>query len=257
MSNMAKPNVATNDYTTEQKIIFLYELQQIESKIDEINFIKGALPSEVANLEDEVEGLTTRLAGIVSKIEALSKSSKATKDSIEDSKALIKKYTEQNNNVRNNREYESISKEIEYQELEIELAEKNIKEFAIESKEKKSQTEGVKSRLNDKEISLNEKKKELEIIDAETSVEIEELRVKAKAISDKIDERLITAFNKIRSSMKNGVAVATVKRNACSGCFNRIPPQRQLDIRMSKKIIVCEYCGRILVSDLIDEEIEG
>lgn len=253
MSNMVKSNVAINDYTTEQKIIFLYELQQIESKIDEINFIKGALPSEVASLEDEVEGLGTRLANIVSKIEALTKSSKATKDSIEDSKALIKKYTEQQNNVRNNREYESISKEIEYQELEIELAEKNIKEFAAESKEKKSQTEGVKSRLNDKEISLSEKKKELEIIDAETSVEIEELTVKSKAISEKIDERLIIAFNKIRKSMKNGVAVATVKRNACSGCFNRIPPQRQLDIRMSKKIIVCEYCGRILVSDLIEE----
>lgn len=254
MSNTDKQNVGTTDYTTEQKIIFLYELQQVQSNINEINFIKGALPSEVSDLEDEVEGLKTRLVNIVNKVDELTKSSKAAKENIENAKALIKKYGEQQQNVRNNREYESISKEIEYQQLEIELAEKQIKDYSAESKEKKVPVETVKVTLADKEFSLNEKRSELEMIDSETVAEIKALQLQSDAISVKIDERLLIAFNKIRKSMKNGVAVATVRRNACSGCFNRIPPQRQLDIRLSKKIIVCEYCGRILVSDLLNEQ---
>lgn len=254
MSKTAKPIEDSVEYTTEQKIIFLYDLQQIESCIDEINFVKGALPTEVADLEDDIEGLRTRLANVVEKIDEINKSSKAAKESIEDAKVLTAKYTEQQNNVRNNREYESISKEIEYQGLEIELAEKHIKEFSAEVKERKVQLEAVKIKLNDKEIALREKQEELRLINEETASEIEALEAKAAVISVKIDERLLSAFNKIRKSMKNGVAVATVKRNACSGCFNRIPPQRQLDIRMSRKIIVCEYCGRVLVSDLLNEE---
>lgn len=256
MSNTETQNVAGNDYTTEQKIIFLYELQQVQSKIDEINFIKGALPSEVADLEDDIAGLKTRLENIVVRVDELSKSSKAAKENIENAKALIKKYSEQQQNVRNNREYESISKEIEYQELEIELAEKQIKDFSVEAKEKKVPVDTVKMNLADKEFALNEKRTELNMIDAETSSDVEELQSKSDTIAVKVDERLLIAFNKIRKSMKNGVAVATVRRNACSGCFNRIPPQRQLDIRLSKKIIVCEYCGRILVSDLLNEDSE-
>ncbi len=255
MTNTAKQNVAS-DYTTEQKIVFLYDLQKLESKIDEINFIKGELPAEVADLEDEVEGLKTRIANLVAKIDELSKASKASKESIEESKSLIKKYSEQQNSVRNNREFESISKEIEYQELEIELAEKHIKEFSVEVKDKKSKIEIEKAKLADKELSLKEKQQELAKIDEETAGEIAELEAKAKVLSAKIEDRLLNAFNKIRANMKNGVAVATVKRNACGGCFNRIPPQRQLDIRMSKKVIVCEYCGRILVSDLLEDSAE-
>ena len=166
------------------------------------------------------------------------------------------KYVEQQNNVRNNREYESLSKEIEFQELEIELSEKHIKEYSVEVKEKKVTLDGVKAKLADKEIAVKEKRTELEMIDAETSADVEELTAKAKQVAVNVDERVLVAFYKIRQGMKNGVAVATVKRNACSGCFNRIPPQRQLDIRMSKKIIVCEYCGRILVSDLLNSDTE-
>ncbi len=256
MTNQENKKVVTNDYTTEEKIVFLYELQQIESKIDQINFIKGELPAEVKDLEDEVEGLKTRLANVTVKVDEFSKMSKSKKEAIENAKLLITKYTEQQNNVRNNREYESISKEIEYQELEIELCEKHVKEYSAEAKEKKSTLEGIKSKLADKEVALKEKRDELDMIDAETMADVEELTAKTKQVSVKIDERVLIAFNKIRKSMKNGVAVATVKRNACSGCFNRIPPQRQLDIRMSKKIIVCEYCGRILVSDLLNSDAE-
>ena len=256
MSNQENKNVVNNDYTTEQKIVFLYELQQIESKIDQINFIKGELPAEVADLEDELEGLRTRLANVIAKIDELTKKSKAEKESVENSKLSMAKYVEQQNNVRNNREYESLSKEIEFQELEIELSEKHIKEYSVEVKEKKVTLDGVKAKLADKEIAVKEKRTELEMIDAETSADVEELTAKAKQVAVNVDERVLVAFYKIRQGMKNGVAVATVKRNACSGCFNRIPPQRQLDIRMSKKIIVCEYCGRILVSDLLNSDTE-
>lgn len=252
MNKTVKNTTLGTDYTTEQKIVFLYELQQLKSKVDQINFIKGELPTEVQDLSDDVEGLKTRLANINTKIEDLNKSSRAAKEGIENAKALIKKYTEQQNNVRNNREYESISKEIEYQELEIELCEKHIKEFSAETKEKKASIDSVKERLADKEQSLKEKKEELDVIDSETAIEVLELEQKMESISQKIDARLLTAFENIRNSMKNGLAVVTVKRDACGGCFNRIPAQRQLDIRMSKKVIVCEYCGRILVSDLIE-----
>lgn len=238
----------------EENIVSLYKLQQIKSKVDEINRIKGELPFEVQDLSDEVEGLQTRLENLTSRIEELTRLTKESKVEIESANALIKKYQEQQNNVRNNREFESISKEIEYQELEIQLLEKHIKQYAEEQKEKKGTIESVNAVLADKKIAYKEKKEELDTIDKETAKDIQMYDKQADELAEDIDERLLIAFNKIRSIMKNGLAVVTVKRDACSGCFNRIPPQRQLDIRMSKKLIVCEYCGRILVSDELEAE---
>lgn len=238
----------------EENIVSLYKLQQIKSKVDEINRIKGELPYEVQDLSDEVEGLQTRLENLTSRIEELTRLTKESKAEIESANALIKKYQEQQNNVRNNREFESISKEIEYQELEIQLLEKHIKQYAEEQKEKKGTIESVNAVLADKKIAYKEKKEELDTIDKETAKDIQMYDKQADELSEDIDERLLIAFNKIRTIMKNGLAVVTVKRDACSGCFNRIPPQRQLDIRMSKKLIVCEYCGRILVSDELEAE---
>lgn len=240
--------------SVEENIISLYKLQQIKSKVDEINRIKGELPYEVQDLSDEVEGLQTRLENLNSRIEELVRLSKESKVEIEAANALIKKYQEQQNNVRNNREFESISKEIEYQELEIQLLEKHIKQYVEEQKEKKATIESVNAVLADKKIAYKEKKEELDTIDKETSKDIEMYDKQAETVAEDVDERLLLAFNKIRSIMKNGLAVVTVKRDACSGCFNRIPPQRQLDIRMSKKLIVCEYCGRILVSDELEQQ---
>ena len=254
MTTGNKKAAETADFSTEEKIIALYELQKIESQIDEINRLKGELPFEVQDLEDDVAGLDTRLKNLAAEIEELNRSTKQKKEEIELAKTKITKYEEQQNNVRNNREYESLSKEIEYQKLEIELCEKRIKEFTAEIKNKKKAIEESKTTLAERKIDLAAKKEELESIDAETAKEVETLNKKAETVSAKIDDRLLSAFKKIRAGMHNGLAVVKVKRDACGGCFNRIPPQRQLDIRMSKKIIVCEYCGRILVSDLIDEE---
>ena len=254
MTTGNKKAAETTDFSTEEKIIALYELQKIESQIDEINRLKGELPFEVQDLEDDVAGLDTRIKNLAAEIEELNRSTKQKKEEIELAKTKITKYEEQQNNVRNNREYESLSKEIEYQKLEIELCEKRIKEFTAEIKNKKKAIEESKTTLAERKIDLAAKKEELESIDAETAKEVETLNKKAETVSAKIDDRLLSAFKKIRAGMHNGLAVVKVKRDACGGCFNRIPPQRQLDIRMSKKIIVCEYCGRILVSDLIDEE---
>ncbi|CDN32180.1 Hypothetical protein BN938_2107 [Mucinivorans hirudinis] len=244
---------AIADLTTEEKIVTLYKLQQIDSKMDDINFIKGELPLEVADLEDVIEGYQTRISNLNAEIENLSKEGKSKKEEIENCKALIAKYEEQQKEVRNNREYESFSKEIEYQKLEIELCEKRIKEFSAESKAKKKIAEELKEQLEGRKVDLANKKEELATIENETAAEVAELEKQAGALAAKIDERLLSAYKRIRQNVRNGLAVVTVKRDACGGCFNRIPPQRQLDIRMGKKVIVCEYCGRVLVSDLIEE----
>jgi predicted nucleic acid-binding Zn-ribbon protein len=243
----------TPDYSIEEKIIALYELQQIDSQIDEINHLKGELPLEVRDMEDEVAGLETRIGHLTEEYDQLLALIKKRKDEIETSKAAIAKYTEQQNNVRNNREFDSLSKEIEFQNLEIELSEKRIKEATADSKFKKKLVDDAREILEGRRIDLNNKKAELEKIDAETAAEMETLRAKSTAASVKIDDRLRTAYGRIRSNVRNGLAVVAIKRDACGGCFNRIPPQRQFDIRMNKKIIVCEYCGRILVSDLLEE----
>ena len=198
------------------------------------------------DLEDEIAGLETRIANITSEIDGLTASTKQRKEEIEQAKTLIAKYEHQQDNVRNNREFDSLSKEIE-------LCEKKIKEYSADSKVKKKMIEDAQAIVADRKIDLAAKKAELESIDQETAKEIESLAVQSETAAVKIDSRLLAAYKRIRENVHNGLAVVTVKRDACGGCYNRIPPQRQLDIRMNKKIIVCEYCGRILVSNLLDE----
>lgn len=237
------------DYSMQEKILALYELQKIDSKIDGINKVKGELPLEVQDLEDEMAGMKTRIEHINAEIEELNSLTKQRKREVDQAKIMIGNYKEQQNNVRNNREYDAISKEIEYQELEIELAEKRLKEYAGGIKAKKLQLEEAENQMKEREADLAAKKAELEGIEAETTPLVEEYGVQEAQAKEKIDERLLAAYERIRRNVRNGLAVVTVKRDACGGCFNRIPPQRQADIRQGKKIIVCEYCGRILVAD--------
>lgn len=245
--------VDTNDYSMEEKIISLYELQKVDSKIDEINKLKGELPLEVKDLEDELEGLQTRLNNVKEEIDNLNLQTKQRKDEIEQSKTLIARYEEQQNNVRNNREFDSLSKEIEYQKLEIELSEKKLKEYSAEIKVKKKVLEDTEAVIADRTIDFDNKKGELESIDNETASEMEALKAQEVKAAGKIDERMLSAYQRIRKNVRNGLAVVTIKRDACGGCFNRIPPQKQSDIRTNKKIIICEYCGRVMISDLLDE----
>ena len=247
---MATKNKAAEvDYSMEEKIMALYELQQIDSKIDEINKIKGELPLEVQDLEDEIAGLRTRIANIGGEIEELNGLTRQRKREVEEANALIAKYEEQQNNVRNNREFDALAKEIEYQKLEIDLAGKRLKEYSAAVKVKKAAAEEAEEVVKDRSLDLEAKRTELAGIEAETAKEIDALRVLEADAAAKIDERMLTAYRRIRKNMRNGLAVVTVKRDACGGCYNHIPPQRQVDIRQNKKIIVCEYCGRILVSD--------
>ncbi len=239
-----------NELTTEQKIEALYNLQLVDSEIDQINLIKGQLPLEVADLDDEVAKFNTRIETIQGEIEQINQSSKNSKEEIEKAKALIERYSEQQKEVRNNREYESLSKELEYQALEIELAEKHIKEFSAELRAKKKQIEEIKVLLEERKLDLEAKRTELANIEASTAEQLEELSAKSEAIANTIEERIFNAYKRIRSNVRNGLAVVTVQRDACGGCFNRIPPQRQLDIQMNKRVIVCEYCGRVLVPNM-------
>ena len=242
------------DYSMQEKILALYELQKIDSKIDEINKVKGELPLEVQDLEDELAGLKTRLDHINAEIEELNTLTKQRKREVDQAKIQIGNYKEQQNNVRNNREFDAITKEIEYQELEIELAEKRLKEYSAGVKAKKLQLEETETVMNGRAADLQAKKAELEGIEAETAPQVAEFEAQAGRAQEKIDERLLAAYERIRRNVRNGLAVVTVKRDACGGCFNRIPPQRQAEIRQSKKIIICEYCGRILVDDPEGEE---
>ena len=246
---MAQKKTSEVDYSMQEKIMALYELQKIDSQIDEINKVKGELPLEVQDLEDEIEGLKTRIDNINNEIEEFNSLTKQRKREVDQAKIQIAHYKEQQNNVRNNREYDSITKEFEYQELEIELAEKRLKEYTAAIKNKKVQLEDAEAVVADRNLDLTAKKSELESIEAETADQVASLESKAEKAKTKIDERLLTAYNRIRRSVRNGLAVVTVQRDACGGCFNRIPPQRQADIRLGKKLIVCEYCGRILVDD--------
>ena len=226
-----------------------YELQKIDSRIDEINKVKGELPLEVQDLDDELAGLRSRIEHINAEIDELNTLTKQRKREVDQAKILIANYKEQQNNVRNNREFDAISKEIEYQELEIELADKRLKEYAAGVKAKKAQLEEAEAVVEERTKDLEAKKAELESIEAETAAQVEDFARQADAAKARIDERLLAAYDRIRGNVRNGLAVVTVKRDACGGCFNRIPPQRQVDIRQGKKIIICEYCGRILVAD--------
>ena len=237
------------DYSMQEKILALYELQKIDSKIDQINKVKGELPLEVQDLEDEMAGMKTRIDHINGEIEELNALTKQRKREVDQAKIMIGNYKEQQNNVRNNREFDAISKEIEYQELEIEVAEKRLKEYAAGIKAKKLQLEEAENLSKDRSADLAAKKAELDGIEAETGPQVAEYEAQREQVKAKIDERLLAAYDRIRRNVRNGLAVVTVKRDACGGCFNRIPPQRQVEIRQGKKIIVCEYCGRILVAD--------
>lgn len=235
------------DYSMYEKIMALYELQKIDSQIDEINKVKGELPDEVQDLDDEIAGLNTRVDGINAEIEELNALTRQRRRQIDEANLMIAKYNEQQNNVRNNREFDAISKEIEYQELEIKLAEKHLKEYAAAIKVKKAKAEETEALIAERNIDLAAKRTELENIEAETADQVKELAAQAEVAKKKIDDRLLTAYGRIRSKVHNGLAVVTVQRDACSGCFNRIPPQRQVEVSQGKKLIVCEYCGRILV----------
>jgi predicted nucleic acid-binding Zn-ribbon protein len=239
------------EQTVEQKLQALYELQSIHTQIDKIRQIRGELPVEVADLEDDVAGLETRIQKIKAELDDLEDSIVTRKNTIKEATATIKKYEAQLNEVKNNREYEAISKEIEIQGLDIQVSEKKIKEFGFEITNKTEVYEKAVADLEGRKKDLDLKKSELDVITAETQKEEEELNAKAIKAETKIDERLLVAYHRLRGNAKNGLAVVTIQRDSCSGCFNQIPPQRQLDIRQHKKIIVCEHCGRILVDEAI------
>ncbi len=254
MATTDKKAKVTKESTIEEKLKALYDLQKVSSEIDKIRTLRGDLPLEVQDLEDEIEGLETRANNLEEEVKKLSDAIVAKKNEIKEADLQIKKYETQQDTVRNNREYDAISKEIEFQNLEKQLCEKRIKEYTAELKKKKDQAEESRLVVKDRQVDLDAKRVELNTVVAETQQEENDLLKKANIISENIDERLLNAFNRIRSNARNGLAVVTVERDACGGCFNKIPPQRQLDIRLRKKIIVCEYCGRILVDTDWDSE---
>lgn len=247
----ANNNEKLQELTVEEKLQHLYELQRIDTEIDKIKILRGELPLEVQDLEDEIAGLETRLENLKNEIAEADKSVTTKKQEIAKSEELIKKYTEQLDNVRNNREYDALTKEVEFQKLEIELQNKRIREAQKIKAEKEVNLETSSKQYEEKKTDLEAKKAELDDIIAETHKDEEALTKKAGELAKNIEERLLTAYRKIRNNARNGLAVVTVDRDACGGCFNKIPPQRQLDIRSRKKIIVCEYCGRILIDKYI------
>jgi|ERR1035437_9927948 predicted nucleic acid-binding Zn-ribbon protein len=250
MASLKTKAAESSEYSIEDKLNALYQLQKVHTGIDRIKILRGELPLEVQDLEDEIAGLETRITNYQDEIKSLEVAVNNKKNEIVGANDLIKKYTEQQNNVRNNREFDSLSKEMEFQKLEIELCEKRIKEFTLQSNEKQTAIELARKSLEERTLDLKNKKKELEDIIADTKKEEEALMNKAQDIEKKIEARLCNAYKRIRANARNGLAVVTVERDACGGCFNKIPPQRQLDIKSRKKIIVCEYCGRILVDDI-------
>jgi len=235
------------EISIEKKLIALFNLQQNDSKIDRIKIVRGELPLEVEDLEDEVAGLETRIDNYIQEIELLDKQISDKQLAIKESQALIKRYEEQQNNVRNNREYDALTKEIEFQSLEIQLAEKRIREFTAQLTMSKEEIENAQHELSDRRNDMEAKRSELTDIVAETELEETELNNKSIQQQRLIEERLLIAYKRIRKNARNGLAVVPVERDACGGCFSYIPPQRQLDIKLHKKIIVCEFCGRILV----------
>ncbi len=243
-----------SDISMETKLRLLYRLQETDSKIDQIYLLRGELPLEVQDLEDDILGLQTRILNLQKDIKETDAFVTQKKQDIITSKSLIEKYNAQRNNVKNNREYDSLSKEIEFQELEVQLSEKKINDSTKLLIEKKEALQNASQLLKGREEDLANKKKELETIIDETQKEEEALLKESDELQQKIDARMLNAYKKVRANARNKMAVVTVKRDACGGCFNKIPPQRQMDIILSKKIIVCEYCGRILVSSEFEQE---
>ena len=243
---------SVKDFSVEDKLKNLLQLQKIDSKLDEIQVLKGELPMEVSDLEDEITGLNARQTRIEEEINGISEFIEGKKSMVKDSEALIAKYEKQSENVKNNREFEAINKEIEDQQLEIKLCEKHIRDANEELTEKIKGLDLAKKAVASKEGVLNHKKSELEKIIADTEKEETELNKNSASARSHIDERLMYSYDRIRNSYRNGLAVVAVDRDACGGCFNSIPPQRQSEIRLHKKIIVCENCGRILVDANLD-----
>lgn len=245
--------MAKKEISVEQRLKALYDLQKVMSEIDGIRTLRGELPLEVEDLEAEVEGLSSRIEKYNEELAGLEKSIANKKNEIEESKAAVAKYEEQQQGVRNNREFDSLSKEIEFQGLEAQLCEKHIREFTAQIAHKKAILAEDAEKLDGRKTDLDNKKAELNNIISETKSDEESLREVASKLEEKIEPRQLSAFKRVRNNSKNGLAVVVVDRGACSGCFNSIPPQRQLDIRLHKKLIVCEFCGRIMVDAAIDE----
>lgn len=243
------------EQTVEQKLKALYELQTIHSKIDKIRQIRGELPVEVADLEDEVAGLETRIQKIKNELDDTEDAIVNRKNMIKEAQTLIKKYDAQLKEVKNNREYDALTKEIEIQNLEIQVCEKKIREYGFEINNKTEIYDKAQANLEMRKGDLDAKRTELETITAETEKEEDALLKKAEKAQGAIEDRLLFAYNRLRTNAVNGLAVVTIERDSCSGCFNKIPPQRQLDIRQRKKIIVCEHCGRILVDEALTHEV--
>ena len=242
-----------NDLSVEEKLKTLYQLQTTLSAIDEKRALRGELPLEVQDLEDEIEGLTTRVEKIKGEIADFKAAISQKKGEIADAEASVERYKAQLNEVKNNREYDTLSKEIEFQELEVQLCQKKIREANTRIEERQGDLAQTETIIEDRNQALTEKKNELDEIMGETRAEEASLKEHAKELETKIEPRLLTSFKRIRSNARNGLGIVYVQRDACGGCFNKIPPQRQLDIKIHKKIIVCEYCGRIL----IDPELAG
>lgn len=241
------------DLSVEEKLNALYQLQTTLSAIDEKRALRGELPLEVQDLEDEIAGLKTRIEKIQSEINDFNYAIGTKKNDIAEAQNSVARYKKQLDEVRNNREYDTLTKEIEFQSLEIELCNKKIKEALAKVDERTRDMEQTERLIEDRQIALDEKKSELDEIMQETREEEEKLKLKSKELEAKIEPRLLSSFKRIRKNARNGLGIVYVQRDACGGCFNKIPPQRQLDIKMHKKIIVCEYCGRIM----IDPELAG
>jgi predicted nucleic acid-binding Zn-ribbon protein len=244
------------EFSVEEKLTSLVTLQKIESKLDEIHVLKGELPMEVADLGDEIQGLHARQLRIEEEINGITQFIEQKKEAIKEAQALIKKYEKQSSNVKNNREFEAINKEIEMQQLEVKLAEKHIKDANEEIAEKAVALEKAKKTIAGKESVLATKKGELEKIISATEKEEKHFNKLAAEAREHVDERLLASYDKIRKSYRNGLAVVPVERDACGGCFNAIPPQKQSEIRQRKKIMVCENCGRILIDDDLVASVE-
>ena len=241
------------EYTVEERLKALYELQTLLSKIDKIKTLRGELPLEVKDLEDSIIGLETRLENYKNDVKEFTTSIATHKVGIQEAQALIDKYTEQQNNVRNNKEYDHLTKEIEYQGLEVEAREKKVRDLTKLINDRKEEIEDLEKLLVDRKAEFQEKRSELDDIIAETRQDEEKLREQAKALEQEIEPRLLSSFKRIRKNARNGLGIVYIQRDACGGCFNKIPPQRQMDIKLRKKVIVCEYCGRIM----IDPELAG
>lgn len=242
------------DFSIDEKLKAVIVLQKIDSKIDEINTIKGELPMEIKDLEDEIAGLQTRVSNTDTEIQEINDYIQQRTEAKKAAIALAKKYEKQQDNVKNNREFEAISKEIEVQELDAKLCDKNIKDSNFELTKREEQRIKTNEKISIVEESLKLKQDELAKIIVDTKKEEEELNIKSTEAKEKVDERLLTAYERIRKSYSNGLAVVSVHRESCGGCFNVIPPQRQSEIKQRKKIIVCEHCGRILVDAELEEQ---